>query len=162
MAQYQNFGKPYDQIICQDYALPGNATPVILTNVCTIDAAKSGKLWVRVFASDTTVEIADPDCLFFVPVVGTTATEVATLAGGGHILPAIYINGATAITANGCKMSTVSWASGLLICEFALPKDQILAEHKYLAIYACIASSGTASAPASQAADNIEAYLFVE
>lgn len=155
MAQYNRYPKPYDQILCESYALPNGATPVILTNTATIDTAESGTIWVRVFASDTTVEIGNPNTIAFVPVVGTTATEVETWSGGGHRLPRIE---ASAITASAD--STISWASGVLICEFALPMSQIRTlntgtdKHMYLAIYAV--------AVADESADNIEAYLYVE
>jgi len=155
MAQYNRYPKPADQILAESYALPANATPVILTNTATIDAAESGTIWVRVFASDTTVEIANPATITFVPVVGTTTTEVATWTGGGDRLPGCMVS---AISASAS--SVIEWAAGALICEFAIPMSQIRSlntgttKHMYLAVYAVAVSN--------ESADNIEAYLYIE
>jgi hypothetical protein len=154
MAQVNRYPKPYDQIIAEGYALPANGTPVILTNTATIDAAESGTIWCRIFAVNA-VEIVNPNTISFVPVVGTTTTEVATWTGGGHRLPTISISAITA-SAN----SVIEWAAGELICEFALPMSMIRSlntstdVHKYLAIYAV--------AVTNESGDQIEAYLYCE
>ena len=118
MASYNTFHKPYDQIVCEAYALPANGTPVILTNTCTVDASTSGTVWLRVFAGSTTVEIVNTGTLAFHPQVGTTAAATQTFDTTGTVLPGVFIS---ALTASAC--STISWAPGVLICEMALPME---------------------------------------
>ena len=162
MAQYAKLSKPYDQIVCQDYALPANGTPVILTNTCKIDAACSGRVVLRVYASDTTVELANPGTLAFHAQVGTTAAATQTYKTTGTVLPGIFMS---AITASAC--TTIEWTSGTLICEYWLPMEQIKAlnasnaagtdapnDNLYVSFFAVVVSN--------ESADNIEAYLFVE
>lgn len=159
MAQYAKLNKPYDQIIAQSYALPANATPVDLTNVCKIDAGRSGTIWARFYASDTTVEITNPATITFIPCVGKTAAT-ATFAAG-VVLPGVMVSSITA-SAN----TTISWAPGVMICEMAIPMETLKA-------LAASNTAGTAPAPylylgfaavavSNEAGDNIEAYLFVE
>lgn len=162
MAQYAKLSKPYDQIVCQDYALPANGTPVILTNTCKIDAATSGRIVLRVYASDTTVELTNPGTLAFHAQVGTTAAATQTYNTTGTVLPGIFLS---AITASPC--SDISWAPGDLMCEYWLPMEQIKAlnasntagtaapnDNLYVSFWAVAVSN--------ESADNIEAYLFVE
>jgi len=159
MALYAKLNKPYDQIICEDTALPSDANPAALTNVCKIDANCSGTIWARFYAASTTVEVANPETITFVPCVGKTAAT-ATYAAG-VTLPGVMVS---AITASAS--SDISWLPGELICEMALPMEQLKALR-------ASNTAGTAASSylyvgfhtvctASQAADKIEAYLFVE
>lgn len=164
MAQYAKLSKPYDQIVCQDYALPANGTPVILTNTCKIDAATSGRIVLRVYASDTTVELTNPGTLAIHAQVGTTAAATQTWNTTGTVLPGIFVS---AITASTMSMATTGWTSGSLICEYWLPMEQIKAlnasntagteapnDNLYVSFWAVAVSD--------EHLDNIEAYLFVE
>lgn len=159
MATYNRYPKPYDQILCEAFTLPGDATPLIMTNTATIDAAESGEIWVRVFAGSAQVEITNPLTITFVPVVGTTTTEVATWTGGGHRLPGTIVSAITASIFGDTDHNT-TWASGEMICEFALPMSFIRTlntsdtKHNYLAVY--VVCSGSVND------DNIEAYLYIE
>lgn len=167
MSRWNTFPQPYDQIIAENYALPANATPVILTNTVKIESGKSGNIWVRVFATPSVAdaslpEITNPATLTFVPVVGPTATSVATWGGtGNHKLPGTMIS---AITASAS--STISWAQGQLMCEFAVPKSMIKklfasnaagtapTDHLFMAVYVVAVSD--------EHLDEIEAYVYVD
>lgn len=162
MAQYAKLNKPYDQIVCQDYALPANGTPVILTNTCKIDAATSGHIVLRVYAGSTTTELTNPGTLAFHAQVGTTAAATQTYNTTGTVLPGIFIS---ALTASPC--SDISFLPGELMCEYWLPMEQIKAlnasntagteapnDNLYVSFWAVAVSN--------ESADNIEAYLFVE
>lgn len=168
MAQYAKLSKPYDQIVCQDYALPANATPVILTNTCTIDAATSGKVVLRVYAGSTTTEIANPYTLAIHAQVGTTAAATQTFNTTGTVLPGIFWS---AVTASTC--TDYSWAPGELMGEYWLPMEMIKSlnasntagtaapsDNIYVSFWVVNGAYNTTAA--NESADNIEAYLFIE
>jgi hypothetical protein len=138
MARYNKYGFAYDQIIAEDYALPANTTPVVLTNVVTLDNTK-GNARIIVCASDTTVELGSSAVLEFRPYVGATAAACTTVLPG------------TIITEG--KQTDASWDSGEVICEIAVPK-LLLGTNKYLALYAYVS--------ANENADHIEAYLVYD
>lgn len=138
MAQYNRFAQPYDQVLCESAALPNATRAKISTNVNTIDSTKAGNLVIRVFASNTTVELASSATLLFEPVVGTTTTCATVLPG---------------VQAKEAVTSDVSWASGELICEIPIPKH-LIGANRYLELYAT--TSG------NESDDNVEAYLYVD
>jgi hypothetical protein len=162
MASHKTFPRPYDQIICEDFALPTDTTALICTNIAKIDAAQSGTIWVRVFAHNA-CEIAANEAVIFYPVIGTDETNIATLTGTGtHAFPGCALNLIT-----NQEITDYTWAAGELICEFAIPSNLIKEAnasntagtaktlHNYLAIY--IAIHG-----ADHNADHVDIYTYVE
>lgn len=144
MAHNNISGKPYDQVLCEAAALPNATAAKISSNVVTLDAAKSGTIWVRVYASNnagtgTTVELAGGATLEFRPYVGLTAAACTT------VLPGIIMT--QAVTTD------VSWAAGELICEFAIPKI-LIGANRYMELYAATS--------ADESADFVEAYTYAE
>jgi len=137
MARYNKLGNMPCQIFCEDFALP-NATSKDSTNVCQIPARQSGDLRVVVCASDTTVELVSGATLEIRPVVGTT-TSPAT------VLPSVLITEAV--------QTTASWASGLVIADFSIPKF-LIGTNTYIKL--TFVTSG------DERADNIEAYLITD
>lgn len=136
---YPTIGRPYDQVLCQDTALPNATAAKISSNVVKLDAAKSGLIWVRVFAASTTVELTSGASLTIRPYVGLTAATCTTVLPGTVITEAVQ--------------SDASWVSGELICEFCIPKN-LIGANKYLEIYAATS--------ANESADKVDIYTYVE
>jgi len=137
MARYNKYGFVPDQVFCEDFALP-NATSKDSTNTVTLNNKKSGDLRVVICASDTTVELANSATLEIRPVVGTTTSPTT-------VLPSILIKEAV--------QTTASWASGIVICEFNIPR-KLIGTNKYMKL--TFVTSG------NESADNIEAYLLTD
>jgi len=150
MARYNKYGFAYDQIICEDLALP-NATNAALTNTVTLDDKLSGKLKVIICSASVTTETTSAATIRFTPLFGTTATTCTVRAMGtievkeGNITLNNTAGSAT-------TTATASWASGVVIAEFIIP-PRLCSAYKYMDIN--VATS------ADESADKIEAYLVV-
>ena len=139
MGLYNKFGYTYDQLICEDTALP-NAGAAALTNDIEIKSRQGENLIIKVFAASTTVELAGGNSLTFRPLIADT---VANLTAAPTTLPATIIT-------QGVQ-SDVSWSAGEFICSFIIPKE-LIGTNNYLRI--------NAVTTADESADKIEAFSF--
>lgn len=155
MAIYKKDGLVWDQLICEDMALP-NATNLTATNTVTLNARESGNLRVRIYAASTTVAIADASTISFTPLFGNTAADGGCLI---RALGSMVLTGGDVTLKDPGNVTTkdspdpLSWASGVLIHEFTIPAD-LIGTYKYMKLN--IACSGNDSS------EKIEAFLFAE
>lgn len=155
MALYKRDGLVYDQVICEDMALP-NATNLTATNTVSLKARESGSLRVRIYAASTTVAIADASTITFTPLFGNTASAGGCLV---RALGSFTLTGGDVTLKDPGDVTTtdnpnpLSWTSGTLIHEFSIPAD-LIGTYKYMKLN--IACSGNDST------EKIEAYLFAD
>lgn len=151
MARYNKYGFAYDQIICEDLALP-NATNLAATNTVTLNAVKSGQLKIVICASSVTNELASAATIRFTPLFGTTATT-CTVRGVGTIELKegdITLNNTAGSATTKDYPDDSTWAAGVRMVEILIP-NYLASTYKYMDLN--IACS------ANESADKIEAYL---
>lgn len=151
MARYNKYGFAYDQIICEDLALP-NATNLAATNTVTLNAVKSGQLKIVICASSVTNELASAATIRFTPLFGTTATT-CTVRGVGTIELKegdITLNNTAGSATTKDYPDDSTWAAGVRMVEILIP-NYLASTYKFMDLN--IACS------ADESADKIEAYL---
>lgn len=151
MARYNKYGFAYDQIICEDLALP-NATNLAATNTVTLNAVKSGQLKIVICASSVTNELPSAATIRFTPLFGTTATT-CTVRGVGTIELKegdITLNNTAGSATTKDYPDDSTWAAGVRMVEILIP-NYLASTYKFMDLN--IACS------ADESADKIEAYL---
>jgi len=153
MARYNKYGFAYDQVICEDLALP-NATNLAATNTVTLDCPKSGALKIVICASSVENEMTSAATLRFTPLFGTTAAT-CTVRGIGCVELKegdITLNNTAGSATTKDYPDNSTWASGVRMVEILIP-SYLASTYKYMDLN--IATS------ADESADKIEAYLVV-
>lgn len=155
MARYNKYGFAVDQIICEDYALPGAGANAALTNTVQIPSVGTGRLKVVICASSTTVELASAATLRFTPLFGTAANACTVRAMGTIEIKEgdITLNNTAGSATTKDLPDNSTWASGEIITEFYIP-DRLAKAYDYMDI--------NVACSANETADYIEAYLVVE
>jgi len=151
MARYNKYGFAYDQIICEDLALP-NATNLAATNTVTLNAVKSGQLKIVICASSVTNELTSAATIRFTPLFGTTATT-CTVRGVGTIELKegdVTLNNTAGSATTKDYPDDSTWAAGVRMVEILIP-NYLASTYKFMDLN--IACS------ADESADKIEAYL---
>lgn len=151
MARYNKYGFAYDQIICENVALP-NATNAALTNTVRLPSMKTGMLKIVVCSASATTELASSATLRITPLFGTDAATCTVRAMGTLELKEgnITLNNTAG---SATTTATASWAAGVIMAELYIP-PRLCDAYDYMDIN--VATS------ADERADYIEAYLVVE
>jgi len=154
MARYNKYGFAYDQIICEDSALP-NATNAALTNTVTLNSIKSGMLKVVICAASAELELASAATLRITPLFGTSAAACTVRAMGTIELKEgdVTLNNTAGSATTKDLPDNSTWAPGDIITEFYIP-PRLAAAYNYMDIN--VATS------ANESADKVEVYLVVE
>ena len=155
MARYNKYGFAYDQIICEDLALP-NATNLAATNTIKLEDYKGGTLKIVICASytATTVIMTSAATTRFTPLFGTTATTCTVRALGSTELKEgdITLNNTAGSATTKDYPDNSTWAAGVRMVEILIP-NYLASTYKYMDLN--IACS------ADQSLGKIEAYLVV-
>jgi len=155
MARYNKYGFAYDQIICEDFALPdgtGETPNSACTNTVTLNAPKSGQLKIVICASSVENELTSAATLRFTPLFGTTSSTCTVRGVGtvelkeGNIT--LYNTAGSATTTDYPADST--WAAGTRMVEILIP-NYLAQTYKYMDL--------NIAASADESGDKIEAYL---
>ena len=153
MARYNKYGFAYDQIICEDFALP-NATNSACTNTVALNAPKSGNLKIVICASSVENELTSAATLRFTPLFGTTATTCTVRAIGSVELKEgdITLNNTVGSVTTTDYPSDSTWAAGVRMVEILIP-NYLASTYKFMDL--------NVAASANESADKIEAYLVI-
>ncbi len=151
MARYNKYGFAYDQIICEDLALP-NKTNLAATNTVTLNAPKSGALKIVICASSVENEMTSAATIRFTPLFGTTATTCTVRAVGTVELKEgdVTLNNTAGAATTTDYPDNSTWPAGTRMVEILIP-SYLASTYKYMDLN--IACS------ADESGDKIEAYL---
>lgn len=151
MARYNKYGFAYDQIICEDLALP-NASNKAATNTVKLNAPQSGGLKIVICASSVENELASAATLRFTPLFGATKDTCTVRAVGTVELKEgdITLKNTTGDATTKDYPDDSIWPAGTRMVEILIP-SYLAKTYKYMDL--------NIAASADESADKIEAYL---